>query len=224
VNNAIELDAPTTTTRDANRAEAAVNDALHAKKIGDAMMPDPREWTFEGEVADAGNLGARCTCGHPIRYVFTIRRDRDGATLPIGSVCIESTVPVLMAIGAQGLASRLEAALAAHRKALEDAKKAVRDAKANVEVQALMAELAKIKEWAVATKARGGYLPRAVWELATGRTKIKAATTPGRTAAGLRTKLTTLYLDMIESAAKYDRLPALMPQDSKVITKVAQAI
>lgn len=218
------FEAPVSVERRAARVEAALESLAHTKRLADGMAPDPKEWAYEGEVSDAGFAGATCTCGHPIRYVFTIRRARDGKTLPIGSVCIGSTVPALIECGAERLAGQLSAALEAHRKVLEDGKRAVRDAAASVEVQALMGELAALKAWAVAEKVRGAYLPRPMWELAVGRTKrVRAATTPGRTAASLRTRLAPLYMATAKHEQNRARRTAPQPKDAKLVAKISKA-
>jgi hypothetical protein len=50
-------------------------------------LGDVREWTFDGEVIDLGIPSGKCTCDHPIRYVFVIHHP-DGRTAPVGSECI----------------------------------------------------------------------------------------------------------------------------------------
>ena len=52
-----------------------------------ARLGDARQWTFDGEVIDLGVPIGKCTCDHPIRYVFVIRHP-DGRTAPVGSECI----------------------------------------------------------------------------------------------------------------------------------------
>ncbi len=52
-----------------------------------ARLGDAREWQFDGEVIDLGVPSGKCTCDHPIRYVFVIRHP-DGRTAPVGSECI----------------------------------------------------------------------------------------------------------------------------------------
>lgn len=52
-----------------------------------ARLGDAREWTFDGEVIDLGIPAGKCTCDHPIRYVFVIHHP-DGRTAPVGSECI----------------------------------------------------------------------------------------------------------------------------------------
>lgn len=89
----------------------SVENLKHIKRIADAMAPDPTQWEYHGDCIDAGSLvGAQCTCGHPIRYVFPVVNPHDGRTLPIGSTCISSTVPYLIASGADSLAEKLSAA------------------------------------------------------------------------------------------------------------------
>ena len=50
-------------------------------------LGDPSKWTFEGEIIDLGTPSGKCTCDHPIRYVFVIHGP-DGKTAPVGSECI----------------------------------------------------------------------------------------------------------------------------------------
>lgn len=50
-------------------------------------LGDAREWQFDGEMVDLGTPSGKCTCDHPIRYVFVIRHP-DGRTAPVGSECI----------------------------------------------------------------------------------------------------------------------------------------
>jgi hypothetical protein len=50
-------------------------------------LGDPSKWTFEGEIIDLGAPTGKCTCDHPIRYVFVIHGP-EGRTAPVGSECI----------------------------------------------------------------------------------------------------------------------------------------
>jgi len=55
-----------------------------------AALGNPSEWVFTGEVGDAGkNSRSNCACGHPIRYIYYIKRPRDGALSQVGSTCID---------------------------------------------------------------------------------------------------------------------------------------
>src|SRR5271166_5680531 len=50
-------------------------------------LGDAREWTFDGEIIDLEFPTGKCTCDHPIRYVFVINHP-DGRSAPVGSECI----------------------------------------------------------------------------------------------------------------------------------------
>lgn len=203
-------------------AERRVGNLSHAAKIAAAMMPEPREWAFQGEVFDSGTYGAaECTCGHPIRYVFVIRRERDGKALDIGSTCIEETVPALIAAGAEKLAQDLQAAVEAHRKALEDAKRKVRDASNDGLVKVLLGERAALKGWVNDLKASGAYLDRALFDFQR-NPEPKACSTPGRTAAALRRGLEGVYVAALLTV-KPER-PAPVPQDAALLNAVGQSL
>lgn len=121
----------------------------HIKTISDKMLPDPKEWSYEGECSyvEAPAPPASCACGHSIRNVFTIRRNRDGATLNIGSVCIESTVPYLIANGAGELAENLRSALKKMEEDRKEHAKRLREQRDNTELQAVEAEFDDLIEF-----------------------------------------------------------------------------
>lgn len=174
----------------------------HSQRIAAAMAPDPTEWAYHGEVIDSGpGGGARCTCGHPIRYIFLIERERDGKKLPIGSVCIDSTVPFLISSGADGLADRLSEARQKLEEDLKEEKRRAREQAAEVEVQELLGFWEVMKEWRLAAwqAGRAGARPYLVGRIYKGLGKPTACSTAGRTAASLTVKLATAYADALHT-------------------------
>lgn len=137
--------------RQINKTGRAAANAAHLRKLAAAMAPDPSAWTYEGEVSDGKGSNAKCTCGHPIRWIFTIRRKSDGAALPIGSTCIETSVPFLMQHNAEALAEQLTAAVKAHQKALRVAaaaeRKRARELAQDAELSALRADLQALQDF-----------------------------------------------------------------------------
>ena len=51
-------------------------------------LGDPSKYTFEGDVIDLGAPTGKCTCDHPIRYVFIIKGP-NGEEAPVGSECVQ---------------------------------------------------------------------------------------------------------------------------------------
>ena len=139
----------------------------HLKRIADAMYPDPREWAYTGQVIDAGAPCEKCACGHPIRYIFVIERKRDGKALPIGSTCITSTVPHLLANGAVNLATALRQALSDHEQALADIAKSERAAQQHADCEAARLEYEQVNQRALAIRRgfveRGAWIPHAIY-------------------------------------------------------------
>jgi len=111
----------------------------HLTRLATAMAPDTTEWEFEGEIIDDEEMGSRCACGHPIRYVFVIRRKRDGATLNIGSTCIIQSVPFLTQHGAADLARGLQHANDELKKSIRERQKELKAQKAGAEIDGLLA-------------------------------------------------------------------------------------
>ena len=203
-----------------NGAVRKVENLRHIEKIASAMAPEPRDWSYEGEIADAGQQGAYCTCGHPIRYVFTIRNKKSGRALPIGSTCIETTVPFLMSHGAADLADRLTAAVGKLKAEIAAAEKAKRDAEQNERVLTLLQDRTALLEYASAEKSRRGFIQsRSLWSLT--MRKPKALTTPGRTARSL---LNTLA-DVVVTLTRQDYFGALVAKLShETREEVAKAL
>jgi hypothetical protein len=114
------------------------------------MAPDPARWAFTGQVRDTGDYGnAECACGHAIRYAFMIRNVDDDRRLSIGSHCIDSSVPGLIAAGATTLANELTAANVANRRRLSAAK---RDQEAEDALPQLRRDLKRLRDWLFDTR------------------------------------------------------------------------
>lgn len=132
-----------------------MSDLTHLKKLAEAMEPDPREWVYEGECYEAP--GSHCTCGCKIIYVFMILRRRDGKKLPIGSVCIEGSIPFLVGGGAMILATDLRAALDVMKQRKKEKKRLEREAGTKSASLAHVAELKALQRWQEGEKAMGGF-------------------------------------------------------------------
>lgn len=178
--------------------EVAIAQREHVLRLADAMAPDPTEWSYDGEVLDGKGNNVHCACGRTIRWVFPIRRSRDGAQLAIGSTCIESSVPYLMAAGADGLAGQLEEAMEAHRQALAETQRRQRDASASEVVQDLAADFESLQSWkreqVAAFRLRRGPRPDLPGSLQQKAALPKAGSTPARTAASMRDRYTKVVL------------------------------
>ena len=192
----------TALARKVKDSEEAQESIAHAQAIADKLAPDCREWEWTGETIDAGKGATqgfnppRCACGHPIRYLFPLVRERDGATVNIGSTCIKSTVPTLLASGAEGLAIRLQNALAAHKEALKEQARREKAAKAEGQIAEILEDWTALQKWYRAAKRAYGdaFMPHGIWVGMMGAERAmsrSAASTPGRTAASLRTRYQT---------------------------------
>lgn len=85
-------------------------------------MEDPSEWEYNEEMVDSGpNSTAKCVCGHDIRYIFYIYRERDGKKLPIGSSCIKNSIPYLIETGNKDLAEKLSDAYDEFKRQINEA-------------------------------------------------------------------------------------------------------
>lgn len=133
-------------------SQQQIADLEHAARIWQRMLPDPREWTVNPEVGEGDPATTRCTCGHPIRVVFSITRQRDGATLLIGSTCIDTVVPGLIRLGADQLAAALAAVKERRAQELRD-RAAEAKAAQNDEVFAAC-EATRVAVWAWAMAQR----------------------------------------------------------------------
>jgi len=191
----------------------------HLQRLADGMAPDPREWAYTGEVQDAKGAGARCVCGHPIRWIFVIRRDRDGATLPIGSTCIETSIPYLVTHGAEGLADRLQEAVRELRREVQRraaaAKREAREAENEETIARLCDDWERLAWWRKQARdewyaEHGPSYPYALCL----RPPIPA---PCKTTAGTIRRLVREYrraVAAIEADPERGRLPALPHPDS----------
>jgi hypothetical protein len=200
-----------------------INAKSHLAKLATAMWPEPKAWAFKGEVYDTKNYGsAQCSCGHPIRWVFIIERDSDGKKLPIGSTCIETSIPYLISHGAEGLAEALQKALEKLQAEIAAAKKAAADALATEQVQEIKADFEALQEWwKIARESWKGYRPEALYKQIS---LPAAASTPGRTAAGMRKRYVTTYDALLDvQATSKVILPALpKPAEKKLAEKLAK--
>lgn len=183
------------------KIERRTENLNHAMRIAE-KMGDPREWSYTGEVLDLGKKGGECACGHGIRYAFIIERQRDNAKLMIGSVCIDSTVPGLIAGGAEFLAKSLQKAADEHKQALAEAKRREKAAKDSELVQEATADWDALVEWFVSLRQTwrrdvNRWLPQYLYY---GITKEpKACSTPGRTLASIR----TAYVGEVTAALRF---------------------
>ena len=152
-------------TKKIRQTTKSIDNLKHRKKIADAMAPDPTKWEYSGDCVDAGPYGAKCTCGHPIRYVFYITKD--DKMLPLGSTCIETTVPHLIACGANCLAEKLQAAQQKLKKEIRDKfaakKKRQRDHENNKIVSSMIQDIEEMidvhKKFRLACYESGIYMP-----------------------------------------------------------------
>lgn len=119
----------------------------HLQRLADAMAPDCKEWIFAGDVEEDDSRKSRCTCGHPIKWVFWLERQRDGARLPIGSTCITTSVPFLISHGANGLAKDLAVAQTAWRQMMADRMKLAREGKRTCELERVQEEAEQLLHW-----------------------------------------------------------------------------
>jgi hypothetical protein len=171
-------------TRKIARTAKAVDNATHLARLAAAMAPDLGAWEYQGEVSDGKGANAKCTCGHPIRWIYLIRHKDTAKALPIGSTCIKASVPLLIESGAAHLAEQLTAAVEAHEKAIRDAKTAerrrVREIAQDEDLGQLHTDWAALLEWRrTARRAHvGGFMPWALYRgLAVPKpTKTKAGT------------------------------------------------
>lgn len=211
----------------------------HAARIAAKMSPDPKEWSYDGLYFEADDrVPAYCACGHPIKSVFVIERKRDGNQLNIGCVCIGSTVPYLMASGADGLAEALQKAQQKLEAEIKAKIKAKRDAEASNEVRSLTEDYEVLVEYVNEQRAKLGraYKPYYIYKGIP--TVLEAMTTPGRTAASIRSKYTSAWLNLAPYCASgYDdrwrdgiqkhikflsKVP--VPKDPKLLKKLRETI
>ena len=97
---------------------------IHARKLLEALAPDPREWTYNGEVEDAEGPVAECACGHRIRWCFIIHRERDGRVAQVGSVCVNhfAVIAPELCVSLTAAVEKLKADIAADKKKAKEAR------------------------------------------------------------------------------------------------------
>jgi hypothetical protein len=162
-----------------------------AERIRAAMAPDPTEWSYTGEFRDCREQGGgQCTCGKAVRYQFFIGRASDGKRLAIGSTCIETSVPFLMAAGANAL--------------VRDLKQASRLVAAREDLPELRRDAAQLREWCFARRrewtARYGrerWMPRVLF---IPPKPPSAAERDDETAASIRRQYTRDWVAAVECA------------------------
>lgn len=137
--------------------------SAHVLRLLAALAPDPRAWEYTGDVIDTGAPdGGKCACGHPVRYLFPLRRGEDTAN--VGSTCVEHFSAI-----DPDLHDRLSEALARNTAAIAEAKAAARKAAALAEVAQAREEwsavASAIRAQIAAAKARDRWIPRNLWEI-----------------------------------------------------------
>lgn len=219
-----------------HKPERATEDRVanldHALRIAAKLTPDARQWTHEAEdVVDCGTQStATCACGHPIRWAFLLRH-ADGRTVKIGSVCIESTVPYLLEHGADALAASLQRSLDKLESDKKEHAKRLRDAAASAQVADLEEDFAAFREWISDVRGLLGrrFKPNLIYR---GLGKVKAASSPARTASSLRTRYATKWEEAAglhlrsdydnDDGFKYPRPP--VPTEAKLVKKIAASL
>lgn len=216
-----------TAERKLRSVERELDNKHHLARLAHAMAPDPTRWEYRGVMIDGGRglMVNSCTCGHPIRWIFKIHNKDDGRTLPIGSTCIGSSVPYLVASGAEGLAEALQRAVKKHQEALAAAQREVRDAENSEVVKGLMDTRQQLFDWARGEREAGTYLPRSLWTDAVRfeHRRVKALSTPGRLAASLRKKLTGHYVGAFE-VVKRPSANMPLPEDEALRAKILEGV
>lgn len=184
---------------DIKQAEKTVGNLGHIQRLADAMMPNPKDWEYRDEIEEGEN--ARCACGHPIRWMFPIHRKSDNAVLAIGSVCIENSIPYLIANGAEGLALALEKGNARLAEMIKERQRRIRETQGNNRYAFLATYAEELCDWITATisamtveaKSRGYRKPFVAEYFFRGEfcTLIQepTASTPGRAAASLEKRI-----------------------------------
>jgi ribosomal protein L37AE/L43A len=190
-------------TQDIKKEERKLENLHHVQRLAAAMAPDPKEWEYRGEMIDSGGVSDFCSCGHPIRFIFPIYNKRTGKSIPIGSVCIEASVPYLMTVGAAGLAKSLEGCQERLKKHLSELESRKRAAAGDARFQKLKVEAEALAAWypvlwkkvlihASTTRQRLPFLPEYFFNGKYAALKEEpTASTPGRAASGLASRCKT---------------------------------
>ena len=107
-----------------------------------ALAPDPSEYEYGGLNYDSGpRSNEHCACGHPIRLVFMIERERDGKTAKIGSTCINHFGAI-----SPGQVDRMVADYNAMVERIKEDERRAKELQKQGEVAGLEAEYARIHE------------------------------------------------------------------------------
>lgn len=200
--------------KEEKKFEKKVDKLAHIAKF-EAVLGDATQWEYRGECFDLKKPVGKCVCGHPIRYEFPIYHKVTGQVLTIGSVCIDSTVAFLMAHGNIGAAEKLAAAYEEHKKRIAELKKQAKEQEQNEQIKALLAnDITPWAEWCkVAVQAVAKKWVPTYWYSGDYRWVYNppAASTPGRTLAGLRKRLATLKKEAEYLRGMYPELVPALP-------------
>ena len=190
------------------------------------MAPDPSRWRYTGGYRDAGAYGASsCACGHDIRYEFPIERD-DGASLVIGSTCIDKYIPVLIAEGAGTLAMELKAANVQFKREM---RRNQQERLAEGSLPLLEGDFATLGVWCLSSRealvARGvdpAEIPPALQDAG----QLPApGETAHETASRIRRRHTAIWWAAVEAARDRDGLDLPpTPEDRPLVARLRNAI
>lgn len=153
----------------------------NGQRLALAMAPDPTEWRYTGRFYHGSSeYDDHCTCGVNIAWQFPIRRERDGAELTIGSVCIVEAIPVLTSWNPE-LADELERAVAEQQEFVLEEQRRARQATAEEKLAAARVDATAFNEWAEANSLREHLQPS------------RELSSPGRTYRSLANKYTDAF-------------------------------
>jgi len=128
-------------------------------------LGDPSKYEYRGECIDLGRPSGKCTCDHPIRYVFLIYNPETGESAPVGSECInhfQSYNPELFT-KLQAAVDKLERRLADEKIAQNTAKRTAEANEARPAYEAAVARATKLIEDWRAANTWAMWLPRELW-------------------------------------------------------------
>lgn len=196
-------------TKNERKAQRTVDNLQHVQRLADALAPDAREYEYKGGCYDAGK-GAfeKCACGHPIRYVFPVEHKDGTRTVNIGSVCIRTSVPWLMANGNEALARALEGALDKLLAEIKERERKEREKRNELLVKAAWKEWDALKGWVAYQVERGPYMLKSSLRYAM-RKAPKDGSTHGRTLANITRRFTSEWADIVRTLTS----PSFMPLD-----------
>ena len=130
-------------------------------------LGDPSKYEYRGECIDLGRPSGKCTCDHPIRYVFPVYNPETGESAPCGSECInhfQSYNPELFA-KLQAAVGKLERRLADEKIALLKAKRTAEADAARPAYEVAVARATKLIEDWRAANTWAKWLPRELWAM-----------------------------------------------------------